>query len=66
VPEKFSGPVLIKLSFTAEELEYLHQQPKFNEGFEAMQTLTDFEKLVYLGNSMLLARLKGKPPGMTS
>jgi hypothetical protein len=56
VPENQSGRRLIKLSFTEKELEYLHQQPQFNKGFEKMQTLTDFERLVYLGNRLLVER----------
>ena len=65
MPEDVSGQRLIKNSFTSKELEFLHQQPEFNEGLENLKTLTDFEKLVSLGNLILLSRLEAWP-GVTS
>ena len=58
MPENASGRRLLPGSFTAEELNYLCEQPQFRQDMDKMQTLTDFEKLVELGNLMLISRGK--------
>jgi hypothetical protein len=52
-----SGRRLLLRCFTTEELEYLHRQLEFTKGFQTMQTLTEFENLVTLGNRLLIERV---------